>query len=337
MDNKITFPELASAVAAAAGVSKSVCEEFLRELFAVISEQLEAGENVKIKRIGTFKSQLVEPRKSVDVQTGREIEIPGHRKVSFTPAKELAEAVNMPFAAFETVELTDGVTEEMLDQAAGETVVEQPITEPEPTPEVKPVPQEVTPVPEETQWVEESAPEPMPEPQTSPELDLPREEKRLSFGVGFVVGLFTALIVLMAGFAIWWFALRGSSVEHRSNTPDADTVASVTSAAEPIDTVEKTIAQDIVPTQPSDAVVMDTISTTRYLTTMAKEHYGNYHLWPFIYEENKAKLGHPDRIKPGTPVVIPSAAKYGIDASNPDCVARARKMGVEIYAKYENK
>ncbi len=38
---------------------------------------------------------------------------------------------------------------------------------------------------------------------------------------------------------------------------------------------------------------------------MAKEHYGNYNLWPYIYEENKAILGHPDRIRPGTKVIVP--------------------------------
>ncbi len=90
-----------------------------------------------------------------------------------------------------------------------------------------------------------------------------------------------------------------------------------------------------VPTRPSDEPVYDTITKTRYLTTMAKEHYGNYNLWPYIYEENKAILGHPDRIRPGTKVIVPPLSKYGVNPSDPDDIAKAKKKGVEIYARYQ--
>lgn len=95
--------------------------------------------------------------------------------------------------------------------------------------------------------------------------------------------------------------------------------------------------EDDVPTAPSDALVYDTIGKTRYLTTMAKAHYGNYNLWPVIYEENKTKLGHPDRIRPGTPVVIPKLSKYGVDPFNKRDVEKIKNMGIEIYARYGKK
>ena len=79
----------------------------------------------------------------------------------------------------------------------------------------------------------------------------------------------------------------------------------------------------------------DTISKTRNLTKMALEYYGNYNLWPYIYEENKDFLGHPDRIKPGTKVVIPPLSKYGVDSKNEEDIIKAKKMGQEIYAKYK--
>ena len=98
---------------------------------------------------------------------------------------------------------------------------------------------------------------------------------------------------------------------------------------------DKHIAEEeIAPTQPSDEKVYDTISKTRYLTTMAKAHYGNYNLWPYIYEENKAMLGHPDRIRPGTRVIIPSLSKYGVNPNNPEDIKRAKQKGVEIYARF---
>lgn len=88
------------------------------------------------------------------------------------------------------------------------------------------------------------------------------------------------------------------------------------------------------PTTPSDIKAMDRVTNTRYLTTMAKEHYGNYNFWPYIYLENEGKLGHPDRIKPGTAVVIPNIEKYHIDPTNPKDVEKAKRLGVEIYRKY---
>jgi nucleoid DNA-binding protein len=115
MNQKITFPELVNAISESTGYSKHLSEEFLKELFSLIANTLASGENVKIKKLGTFKVVEVDARKSVKVGTGEEIEIPGHKKVSFTPDKELAEAINLPFAAFETIELKDSVTDELLD------------------------------------------------------------------------------------------------------------------------------------------------------------------------------------------------------------------------------
>lgn len=92
---------------------------------------------------------------------------------------------------------------------------------------------------------------------------------------------------------------------------------------------------EVAPTKPSDQKQYDTITKTRYLTTMAKDHYGNYHLWPYIYKENAAFLGHPDRIRPGTRVVIPDLKKYGINPNNPADIAKAKQLGTQIYAKYK--
>lgn len=118
---------------------------------------------------------------------------------------------------------------------------------------------------------------------------------------------------------------KATDATDRQNKPQA-------SQEEPAKVEEKGGAE--APTAPSDVKAMDKITNTRYLTTMAKEHYGNYNLWPYIYLENESKLGHPDRIKPGTPIVIPNISKYGVDPNNPKDIEKARKLGVEIYNKY---
>ena len=116
MNNRITFPELVEQVAQCANTSKRMSELFLKELFATISQSLINGESVKVKGIGSFKLTEVSPRKSVNVNTGEESNIPGHKKLSFAPDKDLAQAVNQPFSHFETVILEDGVTDEQLAQ-----------------------------------------------------------------------------------------------------------------------------------------------------------------------------------------------------------------------------
>ena len=172
---------------------------------------------------------------------------------------------------------------------------------------------------------------------------------------GLLVGLTATIIALFSTFVIWYIYATNDFNKKFDRTAIAastgDVIAEGNQQQEtdysdnnPLiledtlpDNTESIETEAEVPTAPSDAVVYDTISTTRYLTTMAKSHYGNYNLWPYIYEENKAKLGHPDRIRPGTPVVIPKLSKYGVDPKNAADIEKAKKMGVEIYARYGKK
>ncbi len=114
MNKKLTFPELAELLSVATNTSKRMSELALREMFAVISGKLLDGESVKIDGLGVFKVTEVNSRRSVNVNTGEAIEIPGHSKITFVADKRLAEAVNAPFASFESVVLDDDVTADML-------------------------------------------------------------------------------------------------------------------------------------------------------------------------------------------------------------------------------
>ena len=114
MNKKLTFPELAELLSAATNTSKRMSELALREMFAVISGKLLEGESVKIDGLGVFKVTEVNSRRSVNVNTGEAIEIPGHSKITFVADRRLAEAVNAPFASFESVVLDDDVTADML-------------------------------------------------------------------------------------------------------------------------------------------------------------------------------------------------------------------------------
>lgn len=107
MNKKITFPELVELLAQRNAISKRDAEAFLRELITLVTDTLSEGESLRINGLGSFKSQWVEDRASVNVRTGEPYLIPGHYKLSFTPAKAVRDAINEPFACFCVEELPD--------------------------------------------------------------------------------------------------------------------------------------------------------------------------------------------------------------------------------------
>ncbi len=432
MNEKITLPTLVSLLADKTGKQKKQCEDFLREFFNTLVDAMEAGENVRIKSLGTFKVVAVEPRKSVNVNTGEQMEIPGHNKIVFVPAKELAEEVNAPFAMFESIEIPDNALEDPLLSSESESAAqaeEDPLlssaisdpSESEAQAEEDPLLSSATSDPSESTAQAEEDPLPSsaisdqtvsaaqaeedpllssaisdqtvsaaqaagyPEPdedsdENEQEFEIGNESGLDSFPIvsqlneehtetrrnyrfllGFACGVACAAVICLCAY-LFFFEKWTATVSEEKNTKvsvQAETSGQLTDAdvrqvpepdvsdSDKKDLIEasdadskneqmaKTEQTAEVPTRPSDEPVYDTITKTRYLTTMAKEHYGNYNLWPYIYEENKAILGHPDRIRPGTKVIVPPLSKYGVNPSDPDDIAKAKKKGVEIYAHYQ--
>ncbi|MDY5075546.1 MAG: HU family DNA-binding protein [Paludibacteraceae bacterium] len=66
---------------------------FLRVLVEQIIAGLQGGEQIKINGLGTFRLQEMAPRKSVNVNTGEPIIIPGYTKVVFAPEVSMREMV----------------------------------------------------------------------------------------------------------------------------------------------------------------------------------------------------------------------------------------------------
>lgn len=116
MNERLSLQDLIDLLAKNQEITKKDAESFLRELIAVISENIENNEPVKIKDFGVFKLVMVNARRSVDVNTGEAIEIAAHYKLSFTPDKLLKDAINRPFAHFESVILEEGVSFENVEK-----------------------------------------------------------------------------------------------------------------------------------------------------------------------------------------------------------------------------
>ena len=404
---KVTLAGLTARLSVRTGDTKRQTEDFLRELFALISDELEKGESVKVPGLGVFKSIEVEARKSVNVNTGEETLIPGHRKIVYMASKELSATVNEPFSMFQTIELTDeAVTELEWAEAAEpepEAVCDVPfastvyeLEEPEviaeseleresaQEAESELIPEAFQPASEESPDSDDDPKDPkdlndlndsndltdskdlkdsndLTDPDISEDSEVPAIPKK-RFWPGFLIGFAAAcLIAFVAVWALFEYGVLSSerlaeaepkpavkaaamtpgSVEVPAVEPDKSKSEPEPAAKEPEvqqpevqKSAPETETEPPVPTQPSDKKVYDTITKTRYLTTMAKDHYGNYHLWPYIYQENEKILGHPDRIRPGTKVVVPPLSKYGVNPDNKADIDKAKKLGNEIYARY---
>ena len=407
---KVTLAGLTARLSVRTGDTKRQTEDFLRELFALISDELEKGESVKVPGLGVFKSIEVEVRKSVNVNTGEETLIPGHRKIVYMASKELSATVNEPFSMFQTIELTDeAVTELEWAEAAEpepEAVCDVPfastvyeLEEPEVIAEseleresaqeaeselIPEQPEAFQPASEESPDSDDDPKDPkdlndlndsndltdskdlkdsndLTDPDISEDSEVPAIPKK-RFWPGFLIGFAAAcLIAFVAVWALFEYGVLSSerlaeaepkpavkaaamtpgSVEVPAVEPDKSKSEPEPAAKEPEvqqpevqKSAPETETEPPVPTQPSDKKVYDTITKTRYLTTMAKDHYGNYHLWPYIYQENEKILGHPDRIRPGTKVVVPPLSKYGVNPDNKADIDKAKKLGNEIYARY---
>ena len=122
--SKFSLNTLGKLLADKSGLSQVEAELFIRKMFDVCNQGLEADKQVKIKWLGTFKVQATKDRESINVNTGERFTIEGRDKLTFTPDNILKEIVNKPFAQFETVVLNDGVDFDEIDEKFGEEQTE---------------------------------------------------------------------------------------------------------------------------------------------------------------------------------------------------------------------
>lgn len=355
MNDIITIKKLAEEIASMTGTDIATAESFLNEFFATVEDALAAGESVKIKGIGSFNR-------------GDSADEP----VVFTPEKEFIESVNTPFEMFSAVDIDDSISDEDLaaDEDANESVdedieedVEEEIiveatdndeetTEVDETDEVN----EITEAADDAEVADSSESSDKSESHN----DYDSNDSSDSYETPddtpgkkpFIYGLIIGLVV---GFACGWISssyftkkdtsgngiIDTATEAINSDKALADTIAALTQTADSITTdtiaaVSETVAvEEVIPTERPMAIVTDTIRPNHFLTTMARLYYGKMDYWAFIYEANADKLGHPNRIKPGTIVVIPSIDEIRRGESDAETLQRAKKLGKEIYARFD--
>ncbi len=138
MNQKLSFQDVASLLSAATAQTEAFAEDFIKELFAAVSDALAAGESVKIKGLGEFKPSPESPD-----------------KLTFIPDEALAEKVNAPFSQFAPAQLNPGVTDEQLKSVENVDVTTQDDTAVSVS---EPVTVTETEVPVESEVIEEEVP-----------------------------------------------------------------------------------------------------------------------------------------------------------------------------------
>ena len=124
MNEKLSFQNIADALARKAGVQKKVAETFSKAFFDTIVEAVSAGDVVKIKGLGTFKLIEVGDRESVNVSTGMRFVIPGYKKLSFTAEDHVVEVLNPQTKNEEEVTLAEDAHTESVVVAESAKVAE---------------------------------------------------------------------------------------------------------------------------------------------------------------------------------------------------------------------
>ena len=233
-----------------------------------------------------------------------------------------------------------------------------PDAEPEVEPEVEsePGPESVAESEIEAAPASKAAPEPElfePEPEYEDEAEPVYDQPRVETGKGhvlwFVIGALTGLLLGLVGgfFAGKWMSRYDTMPEIMPSDTLSVDVADEYAATEPsvndIDRQEEAVSvteeTEVVnpetpvaaPAQPQPTY--DTTTKSRFLTTMARDHYGKKNYWVFIYQANPS-LGNPNIIKPGTRVVIPPAESF-MCGTQAETDAKARALLNELSRKYK--
>ena len=356
----VVFADLVAMLAKSTGTTEALCDSFLRELLVLGVEKLTNGDDFAVKGLGTFRQVGGDVTFEIDRNFADEL---NSAFDCFEPIEldddfdeemfDEAEQEQEPAQPNEPVQLTaeeepeaelpplpvdEPVTEEQQADEPQETETDEPEVLPPPIPEEDRLQPSETPVVEtEEPTIAESTPVVPDEPDADEygyddDTNSSKPRWRL-FVYGIVCGIAAAAI---AFFALSYFGILTTTQEKTVNpvTPAAtvavdtvvidtiypikphivDTVPAKEVATEKIDESEK---------EPEAKPITCKVKASTTLCDLARQYYGDYHFWIYIYQENREKIKDPNNLQSGIVLVIPPAEKYGIDAGNQASIDKA--------------
>ena len=310
MEKKINLSQLADLLSQAGGMSKAASEQFVKNFFDIISQNVLTDGIVKVKGLGTFKLTQMEDRESVNVNTGERFTIEGHQKISFIPDVELKDRINKPFAAFETVELTQEQAEKISSMENEETSITKTT---------------------DNSMEKGKANEPKKElKESKKECEEKKEGKNVCVKV--LIWVLSGILVLALIIFLLWPVIGGKALKKADKEiqekapapaavkPEAEKKAApaaqpkkeeakftLTKAdqdkALPLFTVADTVNYKITGT-----MTVHTMAKGDMLTTIALKYYGTKKLWPYIAKYNNIKSRSFKKLPVGYKVKVPTLA-----------------------------
>ena len=350
MEQKLSWAELRNQVAERTGLSQKDTNTLLRAGLDCIMEALKAGDTVRLGDLGTFRTQTMAPRKSVDVNTGESIILDSYQRVNFTPSDMLKAVVNdevQPKLTPDNDPLRKLSTQadEIID-ILGEMGQGPKAKEKEEEPETPVVPEApVMPVKEEE-----------PKEPAKPEKPARVKEEKRPFRPWLTAGI-TVLVFclfLLLGYFFLQHKIEQWANELQRKVENVDENAEVEAldeaVFEPIAeeqdveeqvTEEQVAEEQVTEEQVTEEQITEERTYTEFikteqmtegsrLTWLAKKYYGEKDLWVFIYEANKDHISNPSAIRIGTPIRIPKLSDELRDVNNP----ATRQLLDELQAKY---
>ncbi len=335
MENNRTLvlQDIVAELTAATGKSEALCQAFVKNLFAVVAEQLAANGEAVLRGIGKF------------------VVVDGN--VQFEADSDAAAFVNMAFECFEPMELADDFDgEEKVDDAAEDKTEETPAAEEPQAEEQKnetsetdsemlppPVPESEKPGDESETPAEDTDDDAVSDEEQPNDSDEEEwtEEPKPSCGHRFLWGFISGFVVaVLLALAVYFLvpALYMPRTVATATQTDSTTVADTTvvDTAAPVKEVVEP-QTDTVPAKEekvADKEQTFLVTNTAYLSNISRKFYGHYAFWVYIYLENKDVIKDPDNLPVGAVLKIPAPEKYGIDKNNPESIKRAEIKALEL-------
>lgn len=325
MMEKLNTTDLINAIAEKTGSTKTDAEFLVKNVIELIEESLEKESSVKVKGLGTFKLKRVASRIGRNLQTGEEVEIPPHNKVTFTPEKELKELVNKEYEFLTYKEVEE---EKPVASAPPEEKKEEPETE-------KPLESKSDPVkPEDNK--EPNLPPPVPPPPEE-EYDDVESSRR---GYHWIIPVAVIIIAILA--VVFYFRACQDRSDDAKTPPEEEQV--ISPVEEPVDTLapEEPVVdepEEILEPEPRPMPVtpeedlLYVLEPGNYLYQLAGKFYGDSLFWVLIYRENADKIDDPEEVTEGSRLVIPKleGTRYNLSRQDSMNLSEGYRMLYEYY------
>ncbi len=356
----VVFADLVAMLAKSTGTTEALCDSFLRELLALGVEKLTNGDDFAVKGLGTFRQVDGEVTFEIDRNFADELnsafdcfepieldddfdeemfdeaeQEPAQPDEPVQPTtEEEPEAELPPLPADEPQPQVPQTDEPQESEPDEQQVLPPPIPEEDRLLPTEPAVAETEePITEESTPVISNVPEDNEYEYGYDDDDKPSKPRWRLFVYGIVCGIVVAAI---AFFALSYFGILSTGPEQKvaDEMPAAtvaddtvvvdtiypikphivDTIPAEEVAAEKIDEIEK---------EPEAKPITCKVKASTTLCDLARQYYGDYHFWIYIYQENREKIKDPNNLQSGIVLVIPPAEKYGIDAGNQASIDKA--------------